>query len=608
MDTCLIIEHGDGRKQVVDLSADHAATLGRSRKNTVLINDRHASRKHAEITYRDGQWRLRDCETLNGTYLQEDRLQDETILAHDQTIRIGATRIRFCCEQDSNESTLPFQTVSENAEDDRPFDRISPASEPELSAGDLSTLFRFVSGSVEETSHLALVRRALEILQTETGAAAVGFLSFDPYAPVPRLVLPDNRSLNMPLSRQLTQWAQDSGATAWLSRRGNGTAVSESMVACSDAICVPLGTRGAPLGVVHAYGRQTEFTPRQVHFAEMLADFLGKRLKQINAQRRLRSENSRFRSQSRFQDNFICESPAMRSLVDKVDCLARSRCKVILICGESGSGKEHVAAILHERSPRRENPFIPVNCATIPDNLADAHLFGHERGAFTGADRTHAGYFREADDGTLFLDEIGELPLECQAKLLRVIEGKGFRPVGGRADVFVDVRIVAATNRNLKDLAKVDKFREDLLFRFEMTLEVPPLREREEDIGSLARYFVARLAADHGRDVELSDAAIARLKGFSWPGNVRQLRSVLARAVILGEGDSIDADDIDLPCQPAHDSSRPASLKLDDLEAWAIGKALKQTSWNQTEAAAVLGVNRDTLRAKIKKYGIEREE
>ena len=255
--------------------------------------------------------------------------------------------------------------------------------------------------------------------------------------------------------------------------------------------------------------------------------------------------------------------------------------------------------------------MVVLNCAAIAPTLIEAELFGYRKGAFTGADRDHPGLFQQADEGTLFLDEIGELPMDVQAKLLRIIEGKGFRPVGATAEVKVDVRIVAATHRDLAKEVRENRFREDLNFRLQVIpIRVPPLRDHAEDIPALVDFFLSRLAVECRRKVSLTDSALRRLQSYSWPGNVRQLRSVLECSVALGDRDTLDVADLRLPDEvsggrSADAASQPASLDLEELETWAIRQALQRTGGNITQAAKILGCVRDTLASKIKKKGID---
>jgi DNA-binding NtrC family response regulator len=309
-------------------------------------------------------------------------------------------------------------------------------------------------------------------------------------------------------------------------------------------------------------------------------------------------------------DDLIGASPAMqhlRGLIARVG----PHPSTVLIVGESGAGKELVAQGLHRASPRRNGPLVALNCGAIAPSLVEAELFGHRKGGFTGAVADRPGLFEQADDGTLFLDEIGELPLDCQVKLLRVIETKAFRPVGASADVRADVRILAATNRDLEKEVEKGTFRHDLYYRLRViVLPVPPLRDHAEDVPALVEHFLARLAVECGRQVRLSDGALRRLQGYSWPGNVRQLRAILENAVVLSEHDTVGEGDLLLPAAascPATPGDGPASLNLADVEAWAIRQALRRTGGKLAAAAQVLGIVRETLTTKMKKYGIDKE-
>ncbi len=294
----------------------------------------------------------------------------------------------------------------------------------------------------------------------------------------------------------------------------------------------------------------------------------------------------------------VTADPAMRELLDLVDRVA-PRDVAVLVTGESGAGKELVALRLHARSPRAKGPFVAVNAAALPETLAESELFGAERGAFTGADQARAGRFEEAAGGTLFLDEVGELPLALQSKLLRVLEERVVRRLGGSRDLPVDVRLVAATNRDLTRETEEGGFRQDLFFRLAVVVvNVPPLRERPDDVPLLARHFAARLAARHGVPVpSLTDEALAALSAHAWPGNVRELRNVLERAVVVRGGAPIRAADLGLA---------PAAAPLDRAhrEREALLAALRRTGGKREEAAKLLGISVRTLYYRLKQWGI----
>jgi len=311
--------------------------------------------------------------------------------------------------------------------------------------------------------------------------------------------------------------------------------------------------------------------------------------------------------------SMIGESPAMRELRATIDKVAQSDATV-LITGESGTGKELVARALHFAGRRASGPFVPVNCGALVGTLLDSELFGHVRGAFTGADTSKRGLFVAADSGTLFLDEIGELPLELQPKLLRAVQDGEVKPVGGTTAIRADARVIAATNRSLADQIRSGAFREDLYYRLAViTIEVPALRNRPGDVPLLARHFAeqAALRAERGR-VVLTDAALAALSAQPWPGNVRELENAIERAVILAAGDVLDVADVAGP-RPTAPGATFATFTgdhvptLDELERAHILKVLELCDGQKTKAAQLLGINRTTLWKKLRQYGLDGE-
>jgi DNA-binding NtrC family response regulator len=311
--------------------------------------------------------------------------------------------------------------------------------------------------------------------------------------------------------------------------------------------------------------------------------------------------------------SMIGDSLAMQQLRDTIDKVAKADATV-LITGESGTGKELVARALHFAGPRAGQSFTPVNCGALVGTLLDSELFGHVRGAFTGADSTKRGLFVAADRGTLFLDEIGELPFELQPKLLRALQDGEVKPVGGTTALRVDARVIAATNRPLDEATRAGTFREDLFYRLAViTIEVPPLRDRPEDIPQLARHFAddAALRAERGR-LELTDAAIAYLVAQPWPGNVRELENTIERAVILATGNVLDTSDVAARRQAAPPAAIPTFSgdhvpSLDELERAHILRVLELCEGQKTKAAALLRINRTTLWKKLRQYGIDGE-
>ena len=273
--------------------------------------------------------------------------------------------------------------------------------------------------------------------------------------------------------------------------------------------------------------------------------------------------------------------------------------------GESGVGKELVSRAIHRLSPRKDRPLLCVNCAAIPEELMESQLFGHKKGAFTGADKDHAGWFQQAHTGTLFLDEVGEMTLGGQAKLLRILEGHPFMPVGSTKEITVDVRVIAATNRDLREYVQEKRFREDLYYRLSVfELVVPPLRDRGKDIDILIDHFFNHFRVQHGRQgLKLSPESRQMMREYAWPGNVRQLRNAIDSAIVLAAGKEIDPQDLSLRDVG---TDRLDSLRIDVWEERLIREALDRTNDNIVEATKLLGISRATLYRKLAQYSIDR--
>lgn len=299
----------------------------------------------------------------------------------------------------------------------------------------------------------------------------------------------------------------------------------------------------------------------------------------------------------------IGESNAIKQVMSTAYRVAQTTATV-LIRGESGTGKELLARAIHLASPRKEKRFVPVSCAAIPSTLLESELFGYERGAFTDATKTKKGKFEIADQGTLFLDEIGDMPLSTQVKLLRVLQEREVERLGSNVAIPVDVRVIAATNQNLEQNMKQGKFREDLYFRLNVvTIVVPPLRERREDIVPLALHFLKKYAGECKKPVEdITKEARDTLLRYSWPGNIRELENAIERAVVLTRSTQITSEDLPITFK---ETEKKPSLRLDEVESHHIEKVLKLTKGNVSQAASLLGIHRNTLREKIKRLGLQ---
>ncbi len=332
--------------------------------------------------------------------------------------------------------------------------------------------------------------------------------------------------------------------------------------------------------------------------------------------RALEDENRKLREElgHRYEfDNIIGRSAPMQEIFATIERVAPTRATVLL-AGESGVGKDLIARAIHFKSPRRDRPFVKINCTALPENLMESELFGYEKGAFTGANTVKPGRFEQADTGTAFLDEIGDVPAAIQVKLLRVLQEREFERLGSNKTRHIDVRIVAATNQDLRAALEQGTFREDLYYRLNVVpLNIPPLRERPEDIPFLAEHFVKKLAAANASPVEsITEEAIQKLLTYHWPGNVRELENVIERSLVLSAGTRLEAADIRLDTAPrareraaGAEDFLPEGVTLDEYEQAIIREALRRAAGNKSQAARLLGLTRNALRYRLSQMGLE---
>jgi Nif-specific regulatory protein len=399
-----------------------------------------------------------------------------------------------------------------------------------------------------------------------------------------------------------------------------GTRDSKGEIESTSVICAPVRQDQRVVGLVHLYSTTAEhmLDPEDLEFTLAVADIVALALKNLVRQQKLaenlsqtQSEIVQLRQRLGAESEIIGGSSLMVKLQQAIVQAAPSRATV-LIRGESGVGKELVARAIHFSSPRAKGPFVCLNCAALSETLLESELFGHEKGAFTGATERKLGKFEAADRGTLMMDEIGEMSPSIQAKFLRALEGHPFERVGGNQAIRVDVRVIAATNRELeKDVAE-GKFRRDLYFRLHVVeILVPPLRKRAEDVVLLAAHFLDRFNQETGKRIRgFTPAAIELMQKYRWPGNVRELKNVIERAVVLARNDRLDADDLMLSnLAPASESGELAApvevfepMTLADMEKRHILATLQAEGWNKSRTAAILGIERSTLDRKIRRY------
>ncbi len=585
--------------------------IGRGTECAVMLTDPLCSRVHAVITCDRHGWRLRDNGSRNGTYVNNQKV-DEAMLADGHYIRIGSVELTFHLSTEPptvNTDGAPNFTqtiIRDKAVDPHDTGNAAIAAiQDTQQAKQLLVLYQLAIKLVGCDDPNEVVRISLDLLRDQTAASVVGFLWVNDEGKLKtKLVIPEDAAGGVQLNDDLTALVAEQKHAIWIAKQRGS--VSGAAGHYADALCVPLVRQRTTLGAIHVYLERGRFRQLDFDFSISLANIMAAALMRARSQSTLRANYDRLAARNADQDELIGRSPAMTELKTKIGKFARATGSV-LVRGESGSGKELVARALHRASSRADRPMLSVNCAAIPRDLMESQLFGHTKGAFTGAERDHAGYFQQADLGTLFLDEVGEMTLEGQAKLLRILEGHPFLPVGSTREMSVDVRVIAATNQDLQTYVKERKFREDLYYRLSVfELYIPPLRQRGADIGILMDFFLDHFRHQHGRPgLEFSDAARQRLLAYHWPGNVRQLRNVIDSAVVLASDHTIEPVDVGLR-DAGGDSGELESLKIDDWERRLINEALKRTAGNVPEAAKLLGIGRATLYRKIEEYGISR--
>jgi len=582
--------------------------IGRGLDCQIILTDPLSSRVHAVVSSDEDGWWARDAGSRNGTFLNGQKI-DEARLVDGCALKIGDTEFLFRTDERrrAGSDTGNLETT-ETIILDTP-----------ISGGDTSTFAAAAFGDEEHAKDLLdiyqlsilllgcndqeeVITTSLEVVRERSGASLVGFLVVDNEGRLrPKRVIPETAAEELALSATLTDLVSRQRRGVWTSQHSGGD-ISDSLQHFADAICIPAIRDKTMLGALHLSLESGRFRQSDFEVAMSVANMLAIALAKAHQLAALQADNTRLAAQSARSSELLGESPPMLDLKNKINKIARAP-GAVLVRGESGCGKELVARGLHKASPRSDRPMLSVNCAAIPRDLMESQLFGHKKGAFTGAESDRIGWFQQADSGTLFLDEVGEMTLDGQAKLLRILEGHPFLPVGGQTEIHVDVRVIAATNRDLREFVREGRFREDLYYRLGVfELYVPPLRDRGTDVELLMTFFLEHFKKQHGRpDLVLLPLAREKLLAYNWPGNVRQLRNVIDSAVVLADGTQIKPEDLGL----RDTSDELESLRIDFWERKLIKQAIERTGGNIPEAARLLGIGRATLYRKVDEYGLK---
>src|SRR3954464_13980404 len=571
----LTIHTGNRAGTNFPLDARRDTQLGRGTDCHISLPDPLCSRVHATLSFTPDGWGIRDDNSRNGTLVNGQKI-DAHLIVDGNTFKIGSAEFAF------HESEEPPTAQGDDPQLMQTIVQDLPIAVQESHEDALAGL-----PSTEQVKELILLYQlcikllgcgdpnrvlevALDLLRKRTNASVVGFLSVNEEGGLqPKLVIPRDAADRVTLNQSLTELVSRQGHAVWVANQASKEG-AQDLGHFADAVCAPLVRRNddgqrTTLGAIHVYLEDGRFRQSDFDFIISVANIVAIALVRARALTTLQSDYQRLVEKSPGHDELIGNSPSMRDLKSKINRVARAP-GCVLIRGESGSGKELVARAIQRASPRADRPMVSVNCAAIPGELIESQLFGHKAGSFTSADRDHVGFFQQADLGTLFLDEVGELTLEGQAKLLRILEGHPFLPVGGTEEITVDVRVIAATNQNLQKYVRDKRFREDLYYRLSVfELLLPPLRDRGDDIGVLIDFFLDHFRRLHGRpNLGLTDQARAKLLEYRWPGNIRQLRNVLDSAVVLADEESIRP--LDLALRDSGTSTELETLRIDEWE------------------------------------------
>ncbi|MCA9424067.1 MAG: sigma 54-interacting transcriptional regulator, partial [Candidatus Omnitrophica bacterium] len=600
----LVQTSGDQAGREIDLVVG-SNTIGRDLSNHIVVHSSGVSRHHATIRWEPPFCRILDQASTNGSFVNGTKVQIQGLQSGD-TIRTGPIEWRLTIEETEHIRPHPPKVspredidatvidVVENQQVPQLREEFSKRGRPIRSDRDLATLYRTIDCLVSNTYPRPLLRQVVDDLvkafSASGGAAFLVSSEGAEFELVAGTSTPDQGSL--PVSKTIIRRALDKKETLLFRDAAAEGLSAESGSVMSlrihSALAAPLIPYGHPLGALQLSRSpdQRPFNDKDLKLFSVISELIGMAL--VNCQRReeLETENEAMGEIIKGRFSMLGNSIAIRKVFDTIEQTAGSTLTV-LVQGESGTGKELVARAIHSRSPRKAGPFVTMNCAAVPDSLAESEIFGHEKGAFTGADDRRAGCFERAHMGSLFLDEVGELPLPIQAKLLRVLEQRELTRVGGEQTIKVDVRLIAATNRDLEEQVREGLFRQDLFFRLQVvTLPLPPLRERKEDIPLLAENFLSEYH-ESARHIphRLSSEAIERLVNYPWPGNVRQLKNAVIRAAVLSPNEELTSRDFSFLVDVGETSDPALPAPLADVEKNHIYQVLEFCNWKREQAA-----------------------
>jgi Nif-specific regulatory protein len=607
-----------GPKQGAVIPLDEAQTaIGRDPGNRIRLQEMAVSRRHCLIEKRDSGVVLTDLGSHNGTFVNGVPVKERR-LEHGDQVRVGASVFLFLARD--GEAAPSSTAVELKDQGIVAGSTIELPAAPHRAARDLDVLLRISTAINSIRGVPALQRRLLEsifdVVPAERGAVLLAGKGPEEFSAVFGLERDAASGKPVRVSRTIVQRVlRDRVAVLSNDVRDHddfGGAESLLSARVHSVLAVPLLFADRVLGGLYldSSSPKARFSEADLRLITAIAGIASVALENARQIDWLESENERLQADAHLEHNMVGEGPAMRAVLAFVAKVAPAR-TTILVCGESGTGKELVARAIHQNGPRAKKPFVAINCAALAETLLESELFGHERGAFTGAVVQKPGKLEVADGGTVFLDEIGELAATLQAKLLRVLQEQEFERVGGTRPIKVDVRVVAATNRDLKEMTKAGTFREDLYYRINVAaLDMPSLADRREDIPLLARYFASKYAARCNRHiVGFTQEAIDCMLGYGWPGNVRELENAIERAVVLGSSEVIRPEDLPESVLEAGPSEGPPVTRyheaLLEVKKDLIRKAFKEAGGNYVETARLLDVHPNYLHRLVRNMNLK---
>ncbi|MCA9217791.1 MAG: sigma 54-interacting transcriptional regulator [Planctomycetales bacterium] len=600
----LVAINGAGAGSYFPLDPDSGVvTIGRDESRDLPIDDPLASRLHARLTWHGPNWHIEDCESSNGTKVNSESIA-RAILQPGDLIRIGDRLLVFLHRETNEQSGLTPARLAEatslfrvqaDARQGKLFAASKDSTQPMLSSERLSAVLRFTTTVYAQSNLIRAAKLAAETIADVVKCSSVNVWMTGVDGRLKRLASIGESSDGRLLASVCMERNE---AVAY----GSDWNLDRKELHFPTT-AAPIPGRRSPRGAIECRRQNdsTDFEQADLDFILALAHQLGMAAEIFEHRESLEQENRNLRQRVGNMSRLHGESSAMQSVHSQIQRIAPTS-STVLILGESGTGKELVAHSIHDLSNRAAGPFVAVNCASFNESLLESELFGHEAGAFTGADQRRVGQFERAHRGTIFLDEIGEMTLACQAKLLRLLEGHPFERLGGTKPIQVDIRVVAATHRDLRSMVDSGKFREDLYFRLRVIeLNLPPLRERGDDVLLLAGLFLQQFRSQVGRGPKrISKAAASMLVEHSWPGNVRELRNAMERVVVLGESDDVGPEDLALGEASRSSPSTSPLISLAEAEQLHIQRVLAACGGNKTKACKILGIGRGTLYAKLK--------